>query len=304
MAGLPVVLVMIPIAWIVVTRFGPRYRLSDFGFGAGGAQVIRDEIRRLGAMSPGEKKVAIVFVLTALLWIFRRPIELGFAVIPGWSPYYGLPQLWSDATIAIMMGLVLFALPADLKRFSITEDRQRIFVLDWRTAQESVPWGILLLFGGGFALASGFSSSGLSIWIGEHLRFLGGVPILLFVVSICLLVTFLTEMTSNTATTTLMIPILAVAALDLSQHPFLLMIPATISASCAFMLPVATPPNAIVFGSGWVTVPQMSRTGVLLNFIGAVVVTAVVLLVATQVFGIELGNIPEWATRLKAAVVQ
>ncbi len=303
-AALPVVVLMIPLAWVIVLRFGPQVRIRDFDFGGGGKDVINSEIARLGPMSPAERKVAIVFALTALLWIFRRPIDLGFVSIPGWGPLYGNAGLWSDATIAVMMGIAMFALPANLKQFSLLEERKRNFVLDWRTAQESVPWGILLLFGGGFALAHGFSTSGLSLWIGEHLRFLGGVPVVLVIMTIALLMTFLTEMTSNTATTTLMMPILAVAALDLGQHPFLLMIPATMSASCAFMLPVATPPNAIVFGTGWVTIPRMSRTGLLLNFIGVVVVTTVVLLVVTQVFGIEIGSIPDWATHLKGEAVR
>ena len=304
MVGMPVSLAMIPLVWVVVVYLAPRRRLSSFSFSGGGSEVIETELRHLGPMSAGERKVAAVFVATALLWIFRQPIELGFATIPGWAPIYGLADFWSDSTIAVMMGTLLFLLPSDIKTFSLREDRRRNFVLDWRTAQSSVPWGVLLLFGGGFALADGFSRSGLSLWIGERLQFLNGVPILLVIVAICLLMTFLTEMTSNTATTTLMIPILAVAAMEMGQHPFLLMIPATISASCAFMLPVATPPNAIVFASGWVSVPRMSRTGVLLNFIGVIVVTAAVLLVATQVFGIVLGEIPDWATRLGSEVVR
>ena len=301
-AAMPMVLVMIPLAWLVVLRVGSGLKIGALDFGGGGRELIDAEIERLGPMSPAERKVAIVFGLTALLWIFRKPIDIGLFTIPGWGPLYGNAGLWSDATIAVMMGLVLFALPADLKTFSLTHDRSRNFVLDWRYAQENIPWGILLLFGGGFALAHGFSSSGLSVWIGEHLRFLGGAPVVLVIVVIALMMTFLTEMTSNTATTTLMMPILAVAALDLGQHPFLLMIPATMSASCAFMLPVATPPNAIVFGSGWVTVPRMARTGLVLNFIGAAVVTAVVLLVVTQVFGIELGVLPDWARNLRAGI--
>jgi len=303
-AALPVVLLMIPLAWLVVLRIAPYNKISEINFGVGGKAVIDEEIARLGPAGPAERKVAVVFSLTALLWIFRRPINIGFATIPGWGPLYGLADLWGDATIAVMMGLVLFVLPADLKNFSLSEDRRRNFVLDWRTAQENVPWGILLLFGGGFALAHGFSVSGLSVWIGDHLRFLGGVPIILVIVTICTLTTFLTEMTSNTATTTLIMPILAVAALDLGQHPFLLMIPATMSASCAFMLPVATPPNAIVFGTGWVTVPRMLRTGILLNLVGVIVITTAVLLVVTQVFGIQIGSIPDWATHLKSEVVQ
>ena len=304
MVGVPVAFFLIPLAWLVVIYIGPKYKLSDFKFHGDGKDVIDKEIKALGPMSPGERKVAVVFVVTALLWIFRKPIELGFATIPGWSPLYGLPDLWTDATIAIGMAITLFVLPSELKSFSLLEGWRKNFVLDWKTAQKGVPWGILLLFGGGFAMAHGFTTTGLSQWVGGHLRFLEGAPILLVVVAVCLMMTFLTELTSNTATTMLMMPILAVAAIDLGQHPFLLMLPATISASCAFMLPVATPPNAIVFGSGMVSIPRMARTGVYLNFVGVVVITLVVVFIATQVFGIEFGVIPEWATRLRTDVVQ
>jgi sodium-dependent dicarboxylate transporter 2/3/5 len=303
MIGLPVVLLMIPCAWMLILLVAPDHRLRDFSFGSGGGAMIREELKSLGPLRGGEFKVAIVFLATALLWIFRAPIDVGFATIPGWTGLFGYGKLWSDATVAMMMGILLFLIPADLNKFSFTEDRRRNFLLDWRTAQQNTPWGILLLFGGGFALAGGFASSELSLWIGERLKFLGGMPILLIVAAVCLLMTFLTEMTSNTATTVLMMPVLAVVALELGQHPFLLMIPAAMSASCAFMLPVATPPNAIVFGSGWVTVPRMARTGVLLNFVGVVVITLVVMLIVTSVFGIQLGTIPEWAKRIDAAAV-
>lgn len=303
MVGFPVVVTMIPFSWLIIVRCAPYQRLHEFSFKSGGGDVIRDELKQLGPLKGGESKIATVFAATALLWLFRSPINVGFGTIPGWAPAYGYPDFWSDGTVAVLMGILLFLLPADIKSFSLTADRRRNFVLDWRTAQENVPWGILLLFGGGFALAHGFKISGLSLWIGKNLEFLGGFPILLVIIVVCLLMTFLTEMTSNTATTTLMIPILAVVSVELGQHPFLLMIPAAMSASCAFMLPVATPANAIVFGSGWVTIPRMSRSGVALNFLGVVVVTTAVLLLATAVFNIDLGVIPEWAKHVEAGAV-
>jgi sodium-dependent dicarboxylate transporter 2/3/5 len=303
MVGLPVTVAMIPLAWLLILWVAPSRRLRDFSFGGGGGDIIRNELKSLGPLRGGELKVGIVFLATAFLWIFRKPIDLGFATIPGWIGLLGNGTMWSDATVAVMMGIVLFLIPADLNKFTFTEDRRRNFLLDWRTAQQNVPWGILLLFGGGFALAGGFTTSELSKWIGDRLHFLGGFPILLVVATVCFLMTFLTEMTSNTATTTLMMPILAQVALGLGQHPFLLMIPAAMSASCAFMLPVATPPNAIVFGSGWVTVPRMSRTGVLLNLIGVVVITTVVMLIVTAVFGIRIDAIPDWARQIDTTVV-
>jgi sodium-dependent dicarboxylate transporter 2/3/5 len=143
--------------------------------------------------------------------------------------------------------------------------------------QKKVPWGILLLFGGGFALADGFGTTGLDQWIGSHLAGLTALPTVAMIVIICLAITFLTELTSNTATTTMILPILGAAAVAANYHPLLLMVPATMSASFAFMLPVATPPNAIVYGSGWVSIARMSRAGIWLNFLGAVLVTSAVI---------------------------
>ena len=153
------------------------------------------------------------------------------------------------------------------------------FVLDWRTVENRVPWGILLLFGGGFALAAGFAKTGLDQWIGAQLAGLAAFPLWLVILGVCLGVTFMTELTSNTATTTMILPVIGAAAVAAHYHPLLLMVPATLSASFAFMLPVATPPNAVVFSSGWVTIPKMSKAGLALNFIGAVLVTTLVLLI-------------------------
>ena len=184
--------------------------------------------------------------------------------------------------------MALFAIPVDLRRGE--------FALDWNWAKR-IPWGILILFGGGLALARAFTSTGLVEWLGGKLVLLDGIPPLFVVLAIALMLTFLTEVTSNTGTTAIMLPILGGAALALGVHPLLLMIPATISASCAFMLPVATPPNAIVFDGGHVTVPQMARAGILLNLIGVVLVTLVTYFIAVPVLGIELGQMPAWAAQ-------
>lgn len=291
--GVPVVLVMLPITWLILLwTSGKGIRTLEFD--VKGKSVIREELLKLGAMGSEEKRVALVFALTALLWIFRKPVNLGFVEIPGWSGMLQWGSLISDATVAMCMGLILFLIPTGGKK-SAADSWSSRFLMDWQCAREAVPWSILLLFGGGFALAQGFMSSGLSNYLGSRIEFLQGAPVVMIVLTICFLMTFLTEMTSNTATTTLVLPILAVAAVDFGQHPFLLMIPATLSASCAFMLPVATPPNAIVFGSGWVTIPRMSRTGIFLNFIGIVVITAATLFLVTSVFSIEEGKLPEWS---------
>jgi sodium-dependent dicarboxylate transporter 2/3/5 len=186
----------------------------------------------------------------------------------------------------MIAGVMLFVIPANFRRGE--------FLLDWQTAVK-IPWGILLLFGGGIAMSAGFKATGLSAWLGERLALLGNWPPLLMIAAVCLLVTFLTEVTSNTATATIFMPVMAATAQALHLHPFVLMIPAAISASCAFMLPVATPPNAIIFASGYVTVPQMARAGVWLNLIGVVLVTAIIYFLVVPVFQIDLQVLPAWA---------
>jgi len=292
LVALPLVIVMIPVTWFVVTRLAPDVRLRDFEFSVGSREVIDRQLAELGPMSSGEKKVAMVFASAAILWMTRKPIPLGPVEIPGWSQLVPNPEQWSDTTVAMMMGLLLFVLPASLRSFSFKNPGSINFVLDWKTARKHVPWGILLLFGGGFALADGFASSGLSAYLAESLQFLHGLPLILVVLVVTTLIIFMTELTSNTATTTLILPILAVAAVDLGQHPYLLMIPATMAASCAFMLPVATPPNAIVFGSKWVTVPKMTKAGIWLNLVSIVVITLLAFLVLQSLLNMNPEAIP------------
>lgn len=281
--GLPLLLVFLPIAWLVLTRL--LFPVSSHLF-AGGLELIDAEIEKLGRMSAGERGVLFVFSLTALAWVFRVDLELGFLTIPGWSSALGIADTVSDATVAMVAGSLLFVIPADFRRGE--------FLLDWASAVK-VPWGVLLLFGGGIAMSAGFKATGLSAWLGERLVALGHWPALAMIAVVCLVVTFLTEVTSNTATATIFMPIMAATAQAFSLHPFVLMIPAAISASCAFMLPVATPPNAVIFASGYVRVPQMAKAGLLLNFTGAILVTLVVYFVAVPVLGIDLDGLPAWA---------
>jgi sodium-dependent dicarboxylate transporter 2/3/5 len=187
--------------------------------------------------------------------------------------------------VAIFMAILLFAIP------SRKSGKQ---IMNWKTANK-LPWNIVLLFGGGFALASGFKESGLSIWFGEQLSFAANFPPILVIASICFMLTFLTELTSNTATTEMFLPILAGLAITIEVNPLLFMIPATISASMAFMLPVATPPNAIIFGTNRIKMGQMARTGILLNLIGIVVVTLISYYWGQYVFNIDLSVFPDWA---------
>ena len=194
----------------------------------------------------------------------------------------------NDATVAVGMAVLLFTIPAGRDESGRTRR-----LMDWQTA-ERLPWGVLLLFGGGFSLAAALQASGLSVWLGEIFAGLEITSPLLLVSGTSLLLTFLTEITSNTATTEVMLPIVANASIAMGTNPLLLMLPATISASCAFMLPVATPPNAIVFGSGKVSMGRMVRTGIILNLIGVVLITAVIYLIARPLLGIRLGVLPDW----------
>lgn len=275
--AIPLVLVFIPATWLYLTRLA--FRVPSKGPTAGGKAAVRAELAEMGPMSRGERFVLVVFVLTALAWAFRRNIDVGAFVIPGWSDLLGISHLVTDATVAITAAVILFVLPVDLKEGE--------FALDWEWASR-IPWGVLILFGGGFALAASFRETGLDLWVGGGLKAAAALPTVILMLLVCLIMTFLTEMTSNTATASMAMPILGSTAVAAGMHPLLLMIPATLSASCAFMLPVATPPNAIIFGSGSVTIPQMSRAGIGLNLIGAILVTAVTYFLAVPVFDIAL----------------
>ncbi len=270
--GIPITCIFLPVMWLLVTMV--LFRIPEKRFEVD-HDVIRDELERLGAMSRGERSVLVVFSITVLLWMSR----------PLWSRLLPDPGMVGDATIAVLMSIVLFALPVDMKR--------REFALDWQWAK-GIPWGVLVLLGGGYALATGVQESGLALWIGNQLTFLKGVPPVVMVLVVCLLLTFLTEVTMNTSTTNLMMPVMASTALAIQVHPFLLMIPATLSASCAFMLPAATPPNAIIFGSGRITIPQMARAGIVMNLVGVILVTIIVFLLVLPVFGVDPAQMPEW----------
>ena len=277
--ALPIVLVFIPITWIYLCRFVLPFPITHVE--GGESRIIQKELYGLGSMNRGEKIVATIFCFTAMLWIFRRPIVLGEWILPGWSNLFVNPKFLHDSTIAMTMGLLLLVVPVNGTKGLILNGKTEWFALDWQTVQSKTPWGILILFGGGFALASGFGVSGLDKWIGSKLTGVSDWPLWITVLTICLAVTFLTELTSNTATTTMILPILGMAAIAAAVDPLYFMVPATLAASFAFMLPVATPPNAIVFGSGWVSIPKMSKAGLILNLIGAGIITTTVLVLVS-----------------------
>ena len=257
--GLPVTLIMLPITWIALTRF--LYPPGELSGDA--AAIINAERAALGTPSKGEKITAVVFTLTALAWVMRSEKVIGGLTIPGLQSF--APDI-RDSTIAMTAALVLFMIPVDRKRGE--------FALDWKTAM-TIPWDVLVLFGGGLSLARAMSQSGFANWIGAMVSSLDAVPTLAIIALVATLVIFLTEMTSNLATTSMAMPIMAGAALGLGISPLQLMAVAALAASMAFMLPVATPPNAIVFGSGYLTIPQMSRAGVFLNLTAIVLITII-----------------------------
>lgn len=281
--GIPYSLTLLLITWLLLTRVLCRFdnaMVLD-------RSVIRHELAALGPLSREEKGVLVIFFLTVVLWIFRQDLALGLFTLPGWSSLWSGFKGVDDGTIAIAMALLLFVLPA-----SRGDKPRRLLQAD---VFSKLPWGIILLFGGGFALASGFGISGLSLHLGELFRSFEGVPIFLQIAFICLSVTFLTELTSNTATISMLLPILASWAVSMQIHPLLFAIPATISASMAFMMPVATPPNAVVFGSGRLRIHEMARCGILLNFVALGLTFFFVYFLFPLVTGSPLDAFPDWA---------
>ena len=268
--GLPLAVVMLAFTWFYLTRF--LFRLGS-GELPGGMACIEDESRELGPVSPAEKKILAVFILVAAGWILR-----GFVTIPG-------AETITDSTIAIVGALLLFLIPADLKNGE--------FLLDWKTASK-VPWDVIILFGGGLSLAAGFRVSGLDQWIGGSITILHGANYVVLISAIALLTIFLTEVTSNTATSAMLIPIISAVAISMSIHPYGPIVAVCIAASYAFMLPVATPPNAIVFGSRQVTITQMVRAGLVLNIFGWLIITLVVALLLPLLWGIDPAELPSW----------
>ncbi|MEO2052938.1 MAG: DASS family sodium-coupled anion symporter [Allomuricauda sp.] len=250
--GLPVSIFLLLLAWLYLTRVAYPLKQGQF---PGGKKEIERLIRELGPMKHEEKLVLAVFVLTAICWITRSFVLQKF-----------MPNI-DDTIIAIGAALVLFMLPTGKGRT----------VLNWEEAVK-IPWGIILLFGGGMAIANGFEETGLASYLGSQMAFFEGLPLLLLLFLIITSINFLTEVTSNLATTAMMLPVLAPLALTLQIDPFLLLVACTSAASCAFMLPVATPPNAVVFGSGYLRIPDMVRSGILMNLISIIVVALAVYL--------------------------
>ncbi|MFI2741125.1 SLC13 family permease [Zhouia sp. PK063] len=245
--GFPVAVLLLFICWKYLTEIAFNFKKITF---PGGRAEIKMMKQDLGKISYEEKTVLIVFIATAFLWIFRSLIQ---KILPGLD----------DTIIAMASAIMLFLLP--------TKDRNRS-VLTWQEAVK-LPWGIVLLFGGGMALASGFSQTGLASWIAQYMTELAAIPLFMLILILVAAVNFLTEVTSNVATTAMLLPVLAPMALSLNLHPYFIMVSVTLAASCAFMLPVATPPNAIVFGSGHLKIADMIKSGIVMNIVSILIIT-------------------------------
>lgn len=266
--GVPITAVMLPLTWLLLVKV-----LHPPGPLSGDArEVLEDELSLLGRASTAERRVGVVFGATALAWVFRAPKTLGGVTLPGLQD---LAPAIRDSTIAMAASLLLFMIPRG--------GTDRGPLLTWERAR-GIPWGVLILFGGGLSLARAMEATGLSRWIGASVAGLEGVPTLVLFAVLALLFVFLTELTSNAATTTMAMPVLVGAAAAMGTAPLPLMIVATLSSSMAFMLPAATPPNAIVFGADYLTIPQMARAGLVLNLVAVCVVTLAAWMLIPLVF--------------------
>ncbi len=266
--ALPLSIIMLIITWYYLTHIAYPSEIDHL---PGGKETIQHELKSLGQMSREEKSVLFIFCSVALLWILRGLVD---------ADKFNMVK---DSTIAMGGALLLFIIPSNFKKHE--------FLLDWQTALK-IPWDILILFGGGFALAKGFNDSGLTMVIAEQLNVLQGSNLLLIIAVVTGVVIFLTEITSNTATASMILPIIAAMAIAINIHPYSLMIAVSLAASFAFMLPVATPPNAIVFSSRYVNIGQMARTGVWINLIGLILITLFVTYYLPVIWGIDINTIP------------
>ena len=277
--AIPLVIVFIPLIWFYLIRYyGIRGSLP------GGASVLQAEAKKLGNMRSGERRVLLVFALTALGWVFRRDWTFDQTVVPGWASLLGVADYVHDSTVAMAGALALFILP---------EGRSGKRLLDWEAAQK-IPWGVALLLGGGFAIATAFRETGLAVWIGQNLSGISELPTLVVLALVVGVLIFLTEINSNTATATIFLPILGTMALAGAMNPLLLMIPATFACSFAFMLPSGTGTNTVIFGSGHLRIPEMARCGLGMNLIGWLLLTLLLYFLIIPILGLD-GRVPEWA---------
>ena len=278
----PLTALMFIIVWLILKfSYVKKIRITNLS-----RESIKSQYDNIGKLSYEEKIVFILFALLALLWITRPGFKFNSFNIPGWALLFKHSKFINDGTVAIMIAVILFIIPA--------KSNQAKRIMDWETANR-IPWNIVILFGGGFALAMGFEKSGLSLWLANHLAGSLNVNPLLYILVIVALMTFLTELTSNTASTQMLLPVFASMAVGLKINPMIFMVPVTLAASFAFMLPTATPPNAIIFGTNRVSINNMMRTGFVINITGILIITIITYMLIGKVFNIDPFVLPEWA---------
>ncbi len=305
----PLTVIFVPLAWLLLTRV--VYPVSDVA--GSGREAVAEERRRMGPMTVPQKRMALLFAATAALWVFRADLRIGALEIPGWSRLFmgadASDPAWyarhkndiSDATVATLLGILAFVIPSGWRegkggdaQVAAEGDGDRRFLMDWRTASR-LPWDVLLLLGGGFCLAHAFKVSGLDAVLGGALApILEGQSSWVVVAAVCVLVAGLTEITSNTATTAVLLPVMASAASAAGLDPMVVMLPATLAASAAFMMPVATPPNAVVFATHRVPMTRMARAGIWMNLLMAAIITLVFQLWSKGLLGVS-DSVPDWA---------
>lgn len=277
--GLPLVVIFLPLAWYYLVNY---YKIK--GSIPGSLEHIDEEIKSIGKMSNGEKRVMWVFVLTVLGWVSRTGFTIDETVIPGWAALLGLQDYVKDSTVGMFSALLLFALPTG-------EHHKRL--LDWKSAS-TIPWGVGVIVGGGYAIADSFKVTGLAEWLGVQLAFVSSYPFLIVLFIIVGFILIFTELNSNTATANIFIPVLASMAIASSVNPMLLMIPATFACSFVFIMPAGTGPNTVIFGSNMVTVPEMFKCGIGLKVISLILLPIVLYILLVFVSEIEF-SLPIWA---------
>jgi sodium-dependent dicarboxylate transporter 2/3/5 len=276
--GLPVMLILLPVTWYYLVK---HFRIS--GNLSKDQTIIKDELKSLGKMSQGEKGVMYVFLLAVFGWVFREGFVFGQTVIPGWSTLLGLDEFVHDSTVAMFCAILLFIIPADKNKR----------LMDWKSASQ-IPWGVVMIVGGGYAVAEAFKVTGLAQWLGNLLVFINSYPSLIVLIIVVTFIMFFTEVNSNTATANIFLPVLASLAVAGNTNPLLLMIPATIAASFSFMMPAGTGPNTVVFASERISIADMAKCGLWLKFITLVLLTLILYFIVMPWLNLET-TLPVWA---------
>ncbi|GAB5559594.1 MAG: SLC13 family permease [Synoicihabitans sp.] len=283
--GLPLAGLFLPVAWWYLVKF-----FKVRGELGGSGESIEAQYQALGPITTAEKRVAWVGILTVVGWILRKDLVIGSFTLPGWSGLLGVSGMVDDGTVAALGMILLFIIPSG-EPAEAGKNAPRL--MNWTIAQ-TIPWGVAMIVGGGYCIANGFRSSGLTPWLGDQMGVISQFPVFLLVLSVVVGLSFLTEINSNTATSNIFLPVLATMAIAGETNPLLLMIPGTIACSCAFMLPAGTGPNSVIFASGRINIPTMASCGFWLNMIGVVLMTLAMYLIAIPVFDI-VNALPEWA---------